>query len=154
MVNMINLVRLSCPFSQLIPTIHTAKGVVTLLQHPTQLEDLKNNPSLSKQFVEELCRFHTASSFATRRVAKVDVTLRGQTIKAGEGIIASNQSANRDEDVFPDPDTFNLHRKIDSEKNLAYGYGDHRCIAEGLARAELEAVFCEFVLAWFSGCAG
>lgn len=135
--------------------------MVTLLEHPSQLEELKNDPSLSKQFVEELCRFHTASALATRRVAKVDITLRDQVssphrlpkqrltrhkqkIKAGEGIVASNQSANRDEDVFPDPDTFNLHRKIDSEKNLGYGYGDHRCIAEGLARAELEAVFCAF----------
>lgn len=36
-----------------------------------------------------------------------------------------------------------MHRGTDSQKNLAYGYGDHRCIAEGLARAELEAVFCE-----------
>ncbi|KAL4876111.1 cytochrome P450 55A2 [Aspergillus karnatakaensis] len=116
-------------------------GVVTLLQHPIQLEDLKNNPSLAAPFVEELCRFHTASALATRRVATVDITLRGQTIKAGEGIIASNQSANRDEDVFPDPDTFDLHRQIDSEKNLAFGFGDHRCVAEALARAELEAVF-------------
>jgi nitric oxide reductase len=64
-------------------------------------------------------------------------------IKAGEGIIASNQSANRDEDVFSDPDTFNLHRKVDPAKNLAFGFGDHRCIAEALARAELEAVFGE-----------
>jgi nitric oxide reductase len=66
-----------------------------------------------------------------------------QIIKAGEGIIASNQSANRDEEVFRDPDTFNLHRKIDSAKNLAFGFGDHRCVAETLARAELEAVFGE-----------
>ncbi|GES63841.1 cytochrome P450 55A3 [Aspergillus terreus] len=123
MVNMINL------------------GVVTLLEHPSQLEELKRDASLARKFVEELCRFHVASSFATRRVAKVDITLRDKHIKAGEGIIASNQSANRDEDVFPDPDTFNMHRETDSEKNLAYGYGDHRCIAEGLARAELEAVF-------------
>ncbi|KAL2820434.1 cytochrome P450 55A2 [Aspergillus granulosus] len=123
MVNMINL------------------GVVTLLQYPDQLADLKNNPSLAPAFVEELCRYYTASALATRRVAKVDVVIGGQLIKAGEGIIASNQSANRDADVFPDPDTFNLHRKIDSEKNLAYGYGDHRCVAEALARAQLEAVF-------------
>ncbi|KAL3462898.1 cytochrome P450 55A2 [Aspergillus heterothallicus] len=124
MVNMINL------------------GVVTLLQHPTQLADLKENPSLAPAFVEELCRYYTASALATRRVAKVDVVIAGQLIKAGEGIIASNQSANRDADVFPDdPDTFNLHRKIDSEKNLAYGFGDHRCVAEALARAQLEAVF-------------
>ncbi|KAL2844083.1 cytochrome P450 55A2 [Aspergillus pseudoustus] len=123
MVNMINL------------------GVVTLLEHPSQLEGLRKDPSLAAPFVEELCRYHTASSFATRRVAKVDITLKGQIIKAGEGIIASNQSANRDADVFPDPDIFNLHRKTDSVKNLAFGFGDHRCIAEALARAELEAVF-------------
>ncbi|KAL2829348.1 cytochrome P450 55A2 [Aspergillus pseudoustus] len=125
MVNMINL------------------GVVTLLQYPDQLADLKNDPSLAPSFVEELCRYYTASALATRRVAKVDVVISGREIKAGEGIIASNQSANRDADVFadPHPDTFDLHRKTDSEKNLAYGYGDHRCIAEALARAQLEAVF-------------
>ncbi|KAJ5773741.1 cytochrome P450 55A2 [Penicillium paradoxum] len=123
MVNMINL------------------GVVTLLEHPAQLEDLKNNPSLAKGFVEELCRFHTASALATRRVAMVDITLRDKHIKAGEGLIASNQSANRDEDMFPNPDEFNLRRVIDPEMNLAYGYGEHRCVAERLARAELEAVF-------------
>ncbi|KAK5009515.1 hypothetical protein LTR28_000640 [Elasticomyces elasticus] len=123
MVNMINL------------------GIVTLLQHPDQLNDLKADPSLAKAFVEELCRFHTASAMATRRVAKVDITLRGKAIKAGEGIIASNQSANRDEEVFPDPDTFNMHRIRGSEQALGYGYGSHRCVAEWLARAELEAVF-------------
>jgi fungal nitric oxide reductase len=123
MVNMINL------------------GVVTLLQHPDQLKDLKADPSLSKAFVEELCRFHTASAMAMRRVAKVDITLGGRHIKAGEGIICSNQSANRDEDVFPDPDTFNMHRKRGSEEALGFGWGAHRCVAEWLARAELETVF-------------
>lgn len=48
--------------------------------------------------------------------------------------------------VFPDPDTFDTHRRIDLEKNLGFGYGSHRCIAEGLARAELEAVFCECLI--------
>jgi len=50
--------------------------VVTLLEHPDQLKDLKADPSLAKHFVEELCRFHTTSSFATRRVAKVDIMVR------------------------------------------------------------------------------
>jgi len=101
---------------------------------------------------------------ATRRVAKVDITLGGkvrtwfirsfcafltdfstisQLIRAGDGIIASNQSANRDEEVFPDPDTFDMHRKRGSEEALGYGYGAHRCVAEWLARAELETVFGE-----------
>ncbi|KAK1807400.1 hypothetical protein LTR12_018252 [Friedmanniomyces endolithicus] len=118
-----------------------ALGVVTLLEHPSQLEDLNRDPSLSKPFVEELCRYHTASALATRRIAKEDITLRGQLIKAGEGFIASNQSSNRDEEVFPDPDKFDLHRKRGSEEALGYGWGEHRCIAEWLARAELEIVF-------------
>ncbi|OJD17882.1 hypothetical protein AJ78_02054 [Emergomyces pasteurianus Ep9510] len=116
-------------------------GVVTLLQHPEQLADLIANPHLAPQFVEELCRFHTASAMATRRVAKEDIILGGHLIKAGEGIIAATQSGNRDEDVFPDPDVFNMHRKRGSEVALGYGYGEHVCVAEGLARTELEVVF-------------
>ena len=60
MVNMINL------------------GIVTLLQHPDQLEELKSNPSLAKSFVEELCRFHQGSAMATRRVAKENVVYGGK----------------------------------------------------------------------------
>ncbi|RDW79372.1 hypothetical protein BP6252_04010 [Coleophoma cylindrospora] len=123
MVNMINL------------------GIVTLLQHPGQLKDLKRDPKLSPAFVEELCRYHTASALATKRVAKVDIELGGKIIKAGEGIIAATQSGNRDGDVFPRPDVFDLHRKRGSEQALGYGYGPHQCIAEWLARAELEIVF-------------
>jgi fungal nitric oxide reductase len=51
------------------------QGIVTLLQHPDQLSNLKADQSLAKAFVEELCRFHTASAMATRRVAKVDINL-------------------------------------------------------------------------------
>lgn len=104
---------------------------------------------------------------ATRRVAKVDIELGGkvstsftavspclpaswidlsfltpiQTIKAGEGIIAATQSGNRDAEVFPDPDTFNMYRKRGAESAFGFGYGEHRCVAEWLARAELEIVF-------------
>jgi fungal nitric oxide reductase len=64
-----------------------------------------------------------------------------QLIRAGEGIIASNQSANRDEKIFPNPDVFDMHRKRGPHDALGFGFGPHRCIAEPLARAELEAVF-------------
>jgi nitric oxide reductase len=60
MVNMINL------------------GVVTLLQHPIQLAELKKDTSLVNGFVEELCRYHQGSAMATRRVAKEDVTYSGK----------------------------------------------------------------------------
>jgi nitric oxide reductase len=49
-----------------------------LFENPSQLADLKKAPSLAPAFVEELCRFHTASALATRRVAKVDITLGGK----------------------------------------------------------------------------
>ncbi|KAF7585209.1 hypothetical protein BBP40_011712 [Aspergillus hancockii] len=71
----------------------------------------------------------------------VDVEIRGNKVKAGEGIIASNQTANRDPDVFPNPDTFNMFRKRGLEEGLGFGYGVHRCIAERLALVELETIF-------------
>ncbi|KAF2737470.1 cytochrome P450 55A3 [Polyplosphaeria fusca] len=132
MVNMINL------------------GVVTLFQNPEQLAKLKKDPSLVAIFVSELCRYHTGSAMATRRVAKVDIELDGHTIKAGEGIIAATQSASRDEDVFSEPETFDILRFASKEeggrgedwyKAMGYGWGEHRCVAEPLARAELEIVF-------------
>ncbi|KAF4960178.1 hypothetical protein FGADI_1197 [Fusarium gaditjirri] len=112
-----------------------ALGVATLAQHPDQLAQLKANPSLAPQFVEELCRYHTASALAIKRTAKKDL------VRANEGIIASNQSANRDEEVFENPDEFNLNRKWPAQDPLGFGFGDHRCIAEHLAKAELTTVF-------------
>ncbi|KAF6834892.1 cytochrome p450 55a3 [Colletotrichum musicola] len=115
-----------------------ALGVIELMRNPAQLAELKADPSLAPAFVEELCRFHTGSAMAMKRVAKEDVVIGG---KAGEGIIASNQSGNRDEDVFPDPDVFNMYRVPDPNHALGFGFGPHRCVAEPLARAEMEAVF-------------
>ncbi|KAL6399539.1 Cytochrome P450 55A2 [Ilyonectria robusta] len=99
------------------------------------------DPSLAPVFVEELCRYHTASALAMKRTAKEDVEIGGRLIKANEGIIASNQSANRDADVFEKPDEFNMNRKWGTNDPLGYGFGDHRCIAEHLAKAELSTVF-------------
>lgn len=48
--------------------------------------------------------------------------------------------------MFPDPDTFDLHRKFNPVDSLGFGYGAHRCIAEWLAKAELEIVFCKLSL--------
>ncbi|KAK4247548.1 cytochrome P450 [Corynascus novoguineensis] len=119
-----------------------ALGVVTLFQHPDQLADLKADPARwAAPFVEELCRYHTASAMAMKRTAKEDVEIGGKLIKAQQGIIASNQSANRDEEVFENPDEFNMRRKWPKEDPLGFGFGPHRCIAEHLAKAELTSVF-------------
>ncbi|KID82131.1 cytochrome P450 [Metarhizium guizhouense ARSEF 977] len=122
-----------------------ALGVVTLFQHPTQLAELTADPSLAPAFVEELCRYHTASAMAIKRTAMTDIEIGGKLVKAGEGIIASNQSANRDEEIFTRPDEFDMHRKWPSQDALGFGFGEHRCIAEGLAKAELTTVFCKIL---------
>lgn len=117
-----------------------ALGVATLAKYSDQLTLLKADPGLAANMVQELCRFHTASAMALKRVALQDVHLGGRTIRAGEGIIASNYSGNRDVDAFPDPDVFDIRRTFDKEP-LAFGWGPHRCIAETLAKVELTAVF-------------
>jgi nitric oxide reductase len=111
-------------------------GTLTLLQHPDQLAELRQNPSLIKGAVEEMLRYITASQFATRRVAIEDVEISGTTIKKGEGVWALNASANDDETVFPDPTRFDIHRQ--PNPHLAFGDGIHVCVAKHLARAELE----------------
>jgi len=114
-------------------------GVVELQKNSDQLAQLKKDPSLTKGTVEELLRYHTASALATRRVAKQDILLGGKVIKAGDGVILSNQSANRDETVFPNADKFDIRRPMG--RQIGFGYGIHVCVAEWLARAELECVF-------------
>eukprot|EP01032_Pedospumella_encystans_P015493 gene15493-17716_t len=116
-----------------------ALGVQTLLQYLDQLNELKDNPALMPNAVEELCRLHTASALATRRVTLKDVVLSGTTIKAGEGVIAATQSGNRDEEVFDHPGQFNMHRVFTPRtKSLAFGHGQHQCVAEWLAKKEVE----------------
>ena len=61
-----------------------------------------------------------------------------QILKAGEGIIAACQSGNRDKDMFPEPDTFDMYRPSNPIDALGFGYGAHRCIAEKLAKTEIE----------------
>lgn len=112
-------------------------GVITLLQHPDQLESLKQDPSLWPSAVREICRYHTASSYALRRVAVRDVDVGGQVIKKDEGIIALNQAANRDPEAFDDPDRFDIRR--DPNPHVAFGYGTHVCPGEYLSYKEMEA---------------
>ena len=99
-------------------------GIVTLLEHPDQLVEFKKDPKKwAEPFVEELCRFHTASALATKRVAKEDIVLGGKTIKQGEGIIAATMSGNRDEDIWDDADAFNFLREKGKAEALGYGWG-------------------------------
>ena len=113
-----------------------ALGTLTLLEHPEQLAELRENPSLINDAVEEIFRFLTGSQFATRRLALEDVQIGDQLIRKGDGVWALNASANDDEGVFTDPTRFDIHRK--PNPHLAFGDGIHVCIAQDLARVEVQ----------------
>ncbi|KAF4341636.1 cytochrome P450 monooxygenase 55A1 [Fusarium beomiforme] len=79
-------------------------------------------------------------ALAIKRTAKEDVEISGKLIRANTGVIASNQSANRHEDVLKNPDQFDMDCKGLVEDALGFGFGD-RCIAEHLAKTEPPTVF-------------
>jgi cytochrome P450 len=116
----------------------TALGVLTMLQHPDQLAAIKQDPGLIRGAVEELLRYSSILHTGARRVALEDVDVNGHVVRQGEGVICAIPSANRDERLFPDPDTLDIHR--DAGGHVAFGYGIHQCLGQVLARAELQIV--------------
>jgi cytochrome P450 len=116
----------------------TSLSVITLLEHPDQHAALRADPSLVPGAVEELLRYLAIGDIAGGRIAKADIEIDGQVIRAGDGVIVTNSIANRDGDVFEDPDTFDVHRS--ARHHIAFGYGVHQCLGQNLARLELEVI--------------
>ncbi|HNJ98268.1 MAG TPA: cytochrome P450 [Ilumatobacteraceae bacterium] len=115
-----------------------AGGMKALLDHPDQLERLKNDMSLLPLAVDEIIRW-TSPVKHFMRTATRDYDIRGTTIKKGEDVLLSYWSANRDEDVFDDPFRFDVGRT--PNKHLAFGFGVHYCLGAMLARMELKALY-------------
>ncbi|MGN9758846.1 cytochrome P450 [Streptomyces sp. SD31] len=113
-----------------------ALSVLALLEHPDQLVKLRENPDLVVGAVEELLRHQNVMQCGVGRVAKEDVEIAGQVIRAGEGVIALLSSADRDESVYADADRLDITRKDSTP--LAFGHGIHSCIAKFLSRVELQ----------------
>ncbi|MFI1586020.1 cytochrome P450 [Embleya sp. NPDC020630] len=113
-------------------------AVTYLLEHPDRLAELRGDPTLIPDAVEEFLRYFSISDHSTNRVALADIEIDGVTIRAGEGVLLSNGAANRDAKIFDDPDEFDAHR--DARPHLAFGYGIHQCLGQNLARLELEIV--------------
>ncbi|MBF6341121.1 cytochrome P450 [Nocardia abscessus] len=115
-----------------------ALGTFALLRHPDQLAALRADPGLTDQAVEELLRYlSVAKTFM--RTALEDVEIAGQTIKAGQVVIASYHTANRDPERFADPHTLDIRRRADG--HLAFGHGAHLCLGAQLARVEMRVAF-------------
>lgn len=104
-----------------------------LAEHPDQRRQLAEDHSLIPAALEECLRFEPPSPVQARLLT-ADVEHQGITIGAGNVVLLLNASANRDERQFPDPDTFDIHRKI--QRHLSFGYGLHFCLGAHLARLE------------------
>ena len=138
-LTLINIVRLLLSAGHQTTQNMTALGVLTLLQHPDQLALIKSNPEMIPGAVEELLRFSSVLHVGARRVALEDIDVNGKLVKAGEGVICSIPAANRDPNLFPDPDKFDVQR--DAARHVAFGFGVHQCLGQVLARAELRIVY-------------
>jgi cytochrome P450 len=106
-----------------------------LLEHEEPRVKLIEDPSLMRNAVEELLRYLSIVHLTTCRVAIEDIEIGGETIKAGEGIVALVSSANRDASQFENPDALDITR--DARAHVAFGFGVHQCLGQTLARLEL-----------------
>ncbi|GAA1593650.1 cytochrome P450 [Kribbella sancticallisti] len=110
--------------------------VATLLRRPDNWAKLVADHSLVPSAIEELLRFNRFSEVGQLRVATEDIELHGVRIKAGEGVMAALNSANRDPREYENPDDLRLDRK--DNKHLSFGFGPHFCLGAQLARIELQ----------------
>jgi cytochrome P450 len=108
-------------------------GMLALLRNPDQLAELRANPALLPGAVEELLRLDGPINLATMRFTTEPVTIAGTTIAAGEVVMVSLGSANRDPDQYLDADQLDIRREA---SNLAFGHGLHYCLGAPLARLE------------------
>jgi len=131
----------------LTTTDQTSNALYDLLSNPEQLKLLRENPGKMRAAVEESLRFSPAAPFIPR-MAAVDFQLNGRNIKKGDVFFLGMAAANRDPEVFPDPDRFDIERT--SGKHLSFAFGQHHCIGSGLARSELE-IALEIILTRLPG---
>jgi cytochrome P450 len=117
-------------------------GMHALIDHPDQRERLRDNMDLMPLAAEEMIRWVTPVK-EFMRTAQQDTEVRGVPIAAGESVLLSYVSSNRDEDVFDEPFRFDIGR--DPNKHNAFGYGVHFCLGAALARMEVNSFFSELI---------
>lgn len=119
-----------------------SSGLEALLDHPDQLQALRDDRTLIPGAVEEILRWANPLHYF-RRTALVDTELRGKQIKAGDKVAMWYTSANRDEEVFDDAQAFDIRRS--PNPHLSFGIAQHFCLGVHLARLEGRVFFEELL---------
>ena len=122
-------------------TAQMTNGIFHLLSQREKWEALCKNPDLIANATEEMLRYDP-SVCAWRRVAREAVEFNGVGIPKDANLLLMLNSANRDEDIFDQPDEIQLERDV-ATKHLAFGYGIHFCVGAPLARLEIRILFEE-----------
>ena len=143
---MLNMLRLLLIAGNETTTNLIGNGFLALLRHPEQLQRLRDDPSLIPSAVDELLRFDSPVQTDFRRVL-TDCEVNGFPLKQRDNIVVLLGAANRDPDVFEDPDALDVGRG--DRSHLSFGRGIHHCIGAPLARLEGRVVL-EMLLERFS----
>lgn len=118
-----------------------ANGVLTLLEHPEEVEQIRAQPDLLPQAVQEVLRVATTVHFNGLMYATEDLDFAGSTIRRGDAMIAGLFSANYDPARFPEPERLDVTRNHGtSEVHVSFAPGPHYCLGAALGRMEAEAV--------------
>lgn len=130
--------------------IESLSGFLTMLvknitDHPEVRDALVADPSLIPDAIEESLRFNTSAQ-RFRRCINKETTLHGQTMKPGDFVILAYGSANRDEEVFPNADVYDLSRK--PKGHLGFGGGVHACLGTSIARLACKVLLEELLIAF------
>jgi cytochrome P450 len=113
-------------------------GLLALLRNPDEWAALRDDPALAASAVEEFLRYDGPQKVMMRFVAD-DLELRGKRLRRGERVLLIGAAANRDPEVFPEPDRLDLDRS--PNEHLGFGYGIHYCLGAPLARMEGRLAF-------------
>ena len=113
-------------------------GLLSLLLHPGQMHRMREGGAVVRSAVDEFLRFESPTQFTARTVTE-DMELHGRTLRPGDSVIAVLGAANRDPDVFADPDRLDVGRR--DNRHLAFGWATHFCPGAGLTRALGQVAF-------------
>ena len=117
-----------------VPKNFLGSALRYLAEHPELQQRLRDQPSLLMAAIDEMLRLFSPNQALARTTTK-DVCIRGQTIPAGQPVALLFLSANRDEEIFPDPGEFKLDRP--PNRHIAFGTGIHACIGKPFALMQL-----------------